>query len=232
VSAVDVQVLRVFTDDADRFGNPLGVVLEPAGLPDPQRQAIAAELGFSETAFVDDVDDARVQLFTPACELGFAGHPLVGLSWLLARETGRPPELLRPIRLAAPVPTFVEDSVPWVRAATADAPPWDHLRLDTAAEVDQARPTQDGPWQHTQVWSWLDEPAGIVRARTFAPAFGVLEDEACGSASLLLAAALGRRLTVRHGRGSVIRGRPASPGWAELGGRVVADGTRTLRLHC
>lgn len=228
---VDVQVLRVFTDADGRFGNLLGVVLEPAGLSVGERQAIAAELGYSETVFVDDVESARVQLFTPAAELAFAGHPLVGLSWLLARETGRPPEVLRPVRLAEPVPTFVEDSATWVRGATADAPPWDHVRLGSAAEVERADPAAPaGDWGKAQLWAWIDEPAGVVRARVFAAAFGVVEDEACGSASLLLAAYAGRPLVVRHGRGSVVLARPAGPGRAEVGGRVESDGSRPVEL--
>ncbi|WP_207222876.1 hypothetical protein [Herbihabitans rhizosphaerae] len=34
-----------------------------------------------------------------------------------------------------------------------------------------------------QVWAWLDERAGMVRARQFAPSEGKPDDEACGSAS-------------------------------------------------
>ena len=49
-------------------------------------QAIAAELGFSETVFIDWRDGGipHVRIFTPATELPFAGHPLVGSAWVLA----------------------------------------------------------------------------------------------------------------------------------------------------
>ncbi|HMH47168.1 MAG TPA: PhzF family phenazine biosynthesis protein, partial [Solirubrobacteraceae bacterium] len=69
-----VRVLRVFTDAAGRSGNRLGVVRDAEGIDRARRQAIAAELGYSETVFVED--DARAQIFTPALELPFAGHPL------------------------------------------------------------------------------------------------------------------------------------------------------------
>ncbi len=49
--AIDVTVLRVFTDSDGNFGNPLGVV--DASQVDPaDRQRLATELGYSETIFV------------------------------------------------------------------------------------------------------------------------------------------------------------------------------------
>jgi predicted PhzF superfamily epimerase YddE/YHI9 len=54
----------------------------------------------------------------------------------------------------------------------------------------------------------------------FAPSEGRPEDEACGSASMVLAVALGRDLTVVHGLGSVIHARPRGAG-VDLGGRCV-----------
>src|ERR1700761_1113890 len=90
--SVDVTVLRVFTDSAGNFGNPLGVV-DAATVETDQHQGIAAELGYSETVFIDlpgagsATADARI--YTPLVELPFAGHPTVGTSWWL-RATGTP----------------------------------------------------------------------------------------------------------------------------------------------
>lgn len=77
-------VLRVFTR-GDRGGNHLGVVNDLVGLDGPSMQRIAADLGFSETVFIDWPDGAIpfVRIFTPADELPFAGHPLVGAAWAL-----------------------------------------------------------------------------------------------------------------------------------------------------
>src|SRR6476620_1452595 len=50
--AIDVTVLRVFTDQDGSFGNPLGVVDASQAEPS-QRQLIATELGYSETVFID-----------------------------------------------------------------------------------------------------------------------------------------------------------------------------------
>ncbi|MBN9493718.1 PhzF family phenazine biosynthesis protein, partial [bacterium] len=46
-------VLRVFCDAHWEFGNPLGVFLDGEEVPEERRQDVAAELGFSETVFVD-----------------------------------------------------------------------------------------------------------------------------------------------------------------------------------
>jgi trans-2,3-dihydro-3-hydroxyanthranilate isomerase len=83
--------LDVFT--AKRFaGNPLAVVLEPAGLDDAAMQTVAREFNFPETVFVfppsDKANRASLRIFTPARELPFAGHPTVGTAVLLGRIDG------------------------------------------------------------------------------------------------------------------------------------------------
>ena len=83
--------LDVFT--AKRFaGNPLAVVLEPAGLDDAAMQTVAREFNFPETVFVfppkDAENRASLRIFTPARELPFAGHPTVGTAVLLGRIDG------------------------------------------------------------------------------------------------------------------------------------------------
>ena len=55
-----------------------GAVVDPE-----RRQATAAEIGYSETVFVDDPERGELRIFTPTDELEFAGHPLVGAAWLL-----------------------------------------------------------------------------------------------------------------------------------------------------
>ena len=75
-----------------------------------------------------------------------------------------------------------------------------------------------------------DEPNGAIRARVFASQSGVPEDEATGSAAMRQAVALNRKLVIHQGWGSEILARPAQQaGWAEVGGRVTSDGTRSVR---
>src|SRR4051794_2646215 len=83
--------LDVFT--TQRFaGNPLAVVLEPAGLDTAAMQAIAREFNLPETVFASPPEQprhrARLRIFTPARELPFAGHPTVGAAVLLAHLDG------------------------------------------------------------------------------------------------------------------------------------------------
>ena len=230
MTTLDVEVVRVFADADGAFGNPLGVVFDAAGLSSELGVRLTAQLGFSETVFVDDLEHRSIRIFTPARELRLAGHPVVGTAWVLARMLGKNPEVLRP-RLADEVTVWEDDGLTWARCSVADAQTWDLVRLDSVAEV-EALPVPPGPeYGHHQFWAWIDEPAGVLRARNFAPDLGVIEDEATGSAAVHLARLHGRPITIRQGRGSVIAARPAEqPGWSEIGGRVVAEGRRTVTV--
>jgi predicted PhzF superfamily epimerase YddE/YHI9 len=221
-----LHVLRVFTDEGGEWGNPLGVFLDGAEVPEVRRQAIAAELGYSETVFVDDRERGECRIFTPGSELGFAGHPSVGTAWLLARE-GERIETLRPpagdvaVRLAGEL-TFVAARPEW-------SPPWQLMQMDGAAAIDELRgPPPD--LDEIYCWAWEDEAAGEVRSRCFAVEDGVGEDEATGSAAIVLCAELGRELTIHQGRGSLLHARPLGEGRAEVGGRVVLDEVREFPL--
>jgi PhzF family phenazine biosynthesis protein len=66
-------------------GNAAGVVPDAKGLNEPQMQAIARELGASETAFVlpSDSADRRLRFFTPTTEVDLCGHATVATHALL-----------------------------------------------------------------------------------------------------------------------------------------------------
>ena len=222
-----LHVLRVFTGPDGSEGNPLGVFINGAEVPIDRRQEIATELGFSETVFIDDVTTGRLQIFTPADELPFAGHPLVGSAWLL-RENGHAPDMLRPP--AGDVPTWVAaDGQVWIRGRAEWAPPMTLRQLEAAADVDALEGAPDG-LGFVDAWAWLDEEAGIVRCRVFASDHGIAEDEATGAAAVRLVTELGRPLEIRQGRGSVIVARPGPGGTAEIGGSALLDEIRTLPL--
>jgi predicted PhzF superfamily epimerase YddE/YHI9 len=216
----ELHVLRVFVAPDGTGGNPLGVFLDGAGVPEGRRQAVAADLGFSETVFVDDPAAGGVRIFTPAAELPFAGHPLVGTSWLLARERTAVPVLRPP---AGEVPTFLDgDGVTWIRGRAEWAPEMDFRQLDDPGQVDALDGAPDG-LGFVDCWAWEDEAAGRVRARVFAPRYGIAEDEATGAAAVRLVSQLGRPLVIRQGAGSLLRARPGPGGTAEVGGEVVLD---------
>jgi predicted PhzF superfamily epimerase YddE/YHI9 len=219
-----LHVLRVFTGPDGSGGNPLGVFLDGAEVPADVRQQVAADLGFAETVFVDDVTTGRVQIFTPAAELPFAGHPLVGTAWLL-RENDHAVDVLRPP--AGDVPTWTAGDDVWIRGRAEWAPSMALRQLGSPQEVDALDGAPEG-LGFVDAWAWLDEDAGIVRCRVFAPAVGVDEDEATGAAAVRLVTQLGRPIEIRQGRGSVIAARPGPGGTAEVGGRALLEEIRTL----
>ncbi len=214
-----LDVLRVFVGPDGRGGNPLGVFQDGAAIERSRRQAVAAELGFSETVFVDerDAETATMRIFTPAAELPFAGHPTVGTAWLLA-EGGAPGITLRPP--AGAVATWREGERTWIRARAAWVHDFAIAQLASAAEVEALEgPPPDET--NLYVWAWEDEAAGLLRARYFPIAFGIAEDEATGAAAVRMGDRLGRPLVIRQGVGSEILVRPGPDGTIEIGGRVV-----------
>jgi predicted PhzF superfamily epimerase YddE/YHI9 len=215
----ELHVVRVFTGDDGAGGNPLGVFLAPDLPPDDAWQAVAADLGFSETVFASDPATGRLRIFTPAAELPLAGHPLVGTSWLL-HELGRGVDTLQPP--AGAVPTWRDGDWTWIRARAEWAPPFEIRQLGSAAEVDAADATDMPENAETELWAWADEEGGVVRARVFPRALGILEDEATGAAALRLCDTLGRAIDIRQGEGSRVLARPGPGGTVEVGGRVAA----------
>jgi len=230
-ASATLHVLRVFCDEAGANGNPLGVFLDGAEVPADRRQAIAHDLGFSETVFVDDRSSAAMRIFTPGLELPFAGHPSVGTAWLLARE-GEAPEALRPPAGEVPVRREGEgeNALTFVSALAEWSPPWELIEYTDPAEVAALGGPPGGREDEIYVWAWEDEAAGKVRSRCWSLADGVGEDEATGSAAIMLAAATDRELLIRQGEGSLLRARPLGDGWAEVGGRCVLDEARDYEV--
>lgn len=210
-----LQVLRVFVDENGEHGNPLGVHLDAAGVEAGERQRIAADLGFSETVFVEDQTTGQMRIHTPEVELPFAGHPCVGTAWLLARE-GTPPATLRPP--AGEVGVRFEGDLTWISARPEWCPAFRLVQLDSPAEVEALEPA--GAGGDVYAWAWIDEGAGTIRSRCFVPEAGIAEDEATGSAALALAARLECPIAIRQGHGSLLTARPAGEDRGMVGGLV------------
>ena len=74
---VDVFAVEPYT------GNQLAVVRDAGDLSDDEMQALAREMAYSETTFIEGETPARnggwdVRIFTPEAEIPFAGHPTLG----------------------------------------------------------------------------------------------------------------------------------------------------------
>jgi PhzF family phenazine biosynthesis protein len=88
---IDVLRYAAFTDNPTG-GNPAGVVLDATGLDAPTMQAIAAEVGYSETAFLTPSGDGGrefdVRYFAPSIEVPFCGHATIATGVALGERLG------------------------------------------------------------------------------------------------------------------------------------------------
>ena len=85
-----MNILRIAAfSDGDRGGNPAGVALLDAFPGDTDMQRIAADVGYSETAFASPMQGGwRVRYFSPATEIPFCGHATIALGAALAQVHG------------------------------------------------------------------------------------------------------------------------------------------------
>jgi PhzF family phenazine biosynthesis protein len=128
-------VLRIAAfSDGNKGGNPAGVWIGDDLPSESRMQAIAADVGFSETAFATPEGDAwRVRYFSPLCEVPFCGHATIALGAALALEHGD-----RTFQLKL---NGAEISVSGRRdgqtiAAALQSPPTRSAPLDPALQVD------------------------------------------------------------------------------------------------
>lgn len=86
---VQVRIVNAFVD-GKQGGNPAGVVLQADGLDAQQKQAIAAQVGVSETAFVSSSSSAafKLEFFTPNRQIAHCGHATVA-TFSLLRQLGQ-----------------------------------------------------------------------------------------------------------------------------------------------
>ncbi|WP_395570593.1 PhzF family phenazine biosynthesis isomerase [Streptomyces sp. BK79] len=136
--AFGAEVLRYSAFTADPSGgNPAGVVLDASGLDAAAMRAVAAEVGYSETAFVTAGDERtrrfRVRYFSPLAEVAFCGHATVALAVALAERLGPGEIVLDTPAGEIPVSTAADEDGA-VRATLTSVPT--RSRPALAAEVD------------------------------------------------------------------------------------------------
>jgi trans-2,3-dihydro-3-hydroxyanthranilate isomerase len=222
-------VVDVFTD-TPLAGNAAAVVTDARGIPAGRMQLIAREFNLSETVFVlpaENGGDARVRIFTPAAELPFAGHPVLGSAAVLGEAAGAQHIQLEtgagvvPVELAArggrivsgrmrqPVPVWepyeLKDELLAALGVQSSGLPVEayrngprhvYVELPGDQAVAALQPDMGGLARLPGVGvSCFAGAGGRWKTRTFAPALGVPEDPATGSAAGPLAVHL-----ARHGR--------------------------------
>lgn len=112
-----------FTDTRDG-GNPAGVVVTDAALDEPLMQSIAAELGYSETAFLHpatEPDRYAVRYFSPLAEVPFCGHATIAAAVALAERVG-PRDFVFQTR-AGTVPVTTRREAAGIQATLTSVPP-------------------------------------------------------------------------------------------------------------
>ena len=211
-------------------GNPVAVFTDAQGIAPQRMQQIAREFNLSETVFVlpaGGCGDARVRIFTPAAELPFAGHPVLGTAVVLIGkaatgtirlETGaglirvdltRESERVTSGRMQQPVPSWepYEQAGALLAAlgvtsselpveAYRNGPRHVYVALASEQEVAALRPDLGALGRLPGIGAVCFAGTGTRwKARNFAPALGVPEDPATGSAAGPLAVHL-----ARHGR--------------------------------
>src|SRR5919201_7039946 len=222
-------VADVFTD-VPLAGNQLAVFTDARDVPEELLQPLAREINFAETVYVYPAGrdaHARIRIFTPANELPFAGHPILGTAFVLAAplqldeirlETGRGVVSIRLERdgprlvfgrMEQPLPKVqpferVEELLAAVGVERSELPvelydngvPHAYVCLASESEVAALRPDFQRLIELGEVCANCFAGEGRRwKTRMFAPAGGVAEDAATGSAAGPLAVHL-----ARHGR--------------------------------
>jgi len=107
------EVLRysAFTTDP-AAGNPAGVVLDSGDLTDPEMQRIAAEVGYSETAFltITSPGEYGVRYFSPQAEVPFCGHATIASAVAVAERNGSGELIFQTKAGTVPVATATDDA--------------------------------------------------------------------------------------------------------------------------
>lgn len=114
-------IVDVFADKK-YAGNQLAVFLEAQNLSSEEMQQIAREINFAESTFVTKLDTennkAEIRIFTPAHEMQFAGHPIIGTSWVLMNKIfkNEPKEITLNVPIGGISIHKTEDLI-WLKAA-------------------------------------------------------------------------------------------------------------------
>ena len=171
-------VADVFTDIA-LTGNQLAVFTDAREVDDTTMQKLAKEMNFSESVFVlppEGDGHALIRIFTPALELPFAGHPVLGSAFVLAA-----PLQLGEIRLetgAGTIPVTLERegariSFGWMRQPVPEHEPFaDAEELQEALGVRSQLPVEIYYLGPSHVYLELGSPDEVAALK---PDFAAIE---------------------------------------------------------
>ena len=214
----DLHIVDVFAREK-YTGNQLAVVESDGDLSDDEMQAVADEMNYSETTFVESRESPfRVRIFTPEAEVPFAGHPTLGTAHVIREHVadGRPDEVVLDLNVGE-VPVEIRERDGTETLWMTQQPPefGEVLDHEPLAEVlglpvegidldrdayERVTDDRDAKLVHA-VCPEPREDESDMAVRMFSPFYGVPEDPATGSANGCLAAYLARH--AYFGSGSV-----------------------------
>ena len=103
-------------------GNQLAVFLDAEKLSDTEMQTIAREINFAESTFITKLSPennaAEIRIFTPEYEMKFAGHPIIGTSWVLMNKIfeNQPQNITLTVPIGE-IPVNQSGDLVWLQAA-------------------------------------------------------------------------------------------------------------------
>lgn len=114
-------IIDVFAENK-YAGNQLAVFSDAGNLSPEEMQRIAREINFAESTFITKLDfennSAEIRIFTPASEMKFAGHPIIGTSWVLIHKIFRnEPETITLKVPIGEIPIRKTEDLIWLKAA-------------------------------------------------------------------------------------------------------------------
>jgi len=230
INKVEAHILRAFVNKEGKYGNPTGIVLDVHKiLSSTQRQKIATQLHFTDTVFINNLNDVDVSFYNPQQETRFAGDALISTSYFLKHKLEKKIDVIR--CKVGEVSTWTEGELIWIESSITGTAAWIHKQVKSVAEVNSITPEEAAQIEHTMVWAWEDESKGLIRSRTFLPDWGTLEDQGNGSGAMQLAKMLGRSIEINQGYGSIIFAQPSINTNAKVGGRVQIDTSKIIILE-
>lgn len=114
-------IIDVFADKK-YAGNQLAVFMDAENLSSEEMQQMAREINFAESTFVTKLDrknsKAEIRIFTPSQEMQFAGHPIIGTSWVLMNKIfdHSPSEIKLEVPIG-PIAIHKTEDLIWLKAA-------------------------------------------------------------------------------------------------------------------
>ena len=147
-----VHRIKVFKDEKDNFGDIATATFdEGRKISDEKRMEIARQLNTGETVFVNDKKSRNISIVHPQVEVDFAGVAALAAAWLFSELEGKNIDLMT--SRGGEIIVSQDSDMTWVRASLSTMPPWNHVEMRSAKEVEDTKLADTSDWQHVVAWA-------------------------------------------------------------------------------